>query len=72
MFFYQLTLLSINHMSMSYLSGIYVESRFPWLGAGAQKTLKKEENTQNKNEVKNEDNGKRRVQTKSNNNNKHL
>ena len=35
MFFYQLTLLSINHMSMSYLSGIYVESRFPWLGAGA-------------------------------------
>ena len=41
MFFYQLTLLSNNHILMSYLSGIYLESRFSWLWGRMQKTLRK-------------------------------
>ena len=40
-FFYQLTLLSNIHALMSYLSGIYLESWFSWLGGRVHKTLKK-------------------------------
>ena len=43
--FYRLTLLLNNHVLMSYLSGIYLESWFSWLRDGAQKTLKKRTNT---------------------------
>ena len=39
--FYQLTLVSINLVSLSYLSGLYLESWFSWLGGGMQKTLRK-------------------------------
>ena len=46
--FYQLTLLFNNHILMSYLIGIYLESWFSWLGGGVQKTLKNEENRQQK------------------------
>ena len=41
MFFSQLTLLSNNLVSTSYLSGIYIESWFSSLWEGVQKTLKK-------------------------------
>ena len=41
MFFYQLTLLSNNHVLMSCLIGTYLESSFSWLGGGVQKTSKK-------------------------------
>ena len=44
-----MTLLSNNQVLMSYLSSIFLESRFSWLGGGAQKTLKKEENRQKSN-----------------------
>ena len=39
--FYQLTLVSINLVLLSYLSGLYLESWFSWLGGGMQKTLRK-------------------------------
>ena len=39
--FYQLTLVSINLVSLSYLSGLYLELWFSWLGEGMQKTLRK-------------------------------
>ena len=39
--FSQLTLLSNNLVSTSYLSGIYIESWFSSLWEGVQKTLKK-------------------------------
>ena len=42
MVFYQLILLSNNLVLLSYLSCIYLESWFSWLGGGVQKTLKKE------------------------------
>ena len=48
MFVYQLTFLSNNLILMSYLSGIYLEWLFSWLGGGVQKTLKKEEKRQKK------------------------
>ena len=41
MFFSELTLLSNNLVLMSYLSGIYLESRFLRLWGGVQKTPKK-------------------------------
>ena len=41
MFLSQLTLFSNNRVLTSYLSGIYLESRFSWLWGGVQKTLKK-------------------------------
>ena len=44
MFFYQLTLISNNLVLMSYLSGIYLESCFPWLVGRIQKVLSEEEN----------------------------
>ena len=40
-FFYQLTVVSNNHVLVSYLSGIYLESWFYWLVGGLQKALKK-------------------------------
>ena len=71
MFFNQLTLLSNNLVLMPYLSGIYLDWWFSWLGAGVQKTLKKGENRQKKTS-KNEGKEKRRIQGKSNNSNEHL
>ena len=50
MFLSQLALLSNNLVLTSYLSGIYLESWFSWLWGGVQKTSKKEENRQKKNE----------------------
>ena len=46
MFFYQLTLPSNNLVLMSYLSGIYIESKLSWLVGEVQKKLKEEENRQ--------------------------
>ena len=40
-FFFQLALLSNNFVLASYLSGIYLESRFSWLCGEMQRTLKK-------------------------------
>ena len=39
MFFYQLTVLSNNHVLMSCLSGIYFKSWFYWQEGWVQKTL---------------------------------
>ena len=49
MSFYQLTLLSNNHVLMSCLIGTYLESRFLGYGEGCRKHLKKEEKRQKKN-----------------------
>ena len=70
-FFYQLTLLSNNLVLISYLSGIYLEWWFSWLGAGVQETLQKKK-TDRRKTLKNEEKEKQRVQGKSNNSNKHL
>ena len=47
--FYQFRLLSNNHVLISYLSGIYLESWFSWLRRGLQKAWEKKENRQKKN-----------------------
>ena len=57
---------------MSYLSGIYFESWFSWLGEGAQKTLGKRRKQTEEKHSKNEEKEERRIQGKSNNNNKRL
>ena len=54
---------------MSYLSVAYLESQFSWLLGGEQKTLKKRGKQA---EEKSEQEGKRRIRGKSDNNNKHL
>ena len=69
--FYQFTLLSNNHVLISYLSGIYLESWFSWLGRGLQKTWEKKK-TDRRKTLKNEEKEKWKIQGKSNNNNKHL
>ena len=48
MLFYQLTLLSNNHVLMSYLSGIYFESWFSWLREGVRKHWKKKKTDRRK------------------------
>ena len=72
MFFYQITLLSNNHVLMSYLSGIYLESWFSWLDGWVQKTLKKKKKTHKRKTLKNEEKEKRRIRGTLNNNNKHF
>ena len=56
---------------MSYLSGIYLKSRFSCLEGVVKKTLKKKKRRSRKN-LKNEQKEKRRIQGKPNNNNFNL
>ena len=57
---------------MSHLSGIYSESWFSWLGRGGTQNIEKKKKTDRRKTLKNEDKEKRRIQGKSNNNNKHV
>ena len=68
--FYKLTLLSNNLVLISYLSDNYLKSWFSWLWLGVQETLKKRREEKTKT-LKHEVKEKRRIQGKSNNNDKH-
>ena len=61
-----------NHVKLSCLIGIYLESWFSWLEGGVQKTLRKKEESRQNKTIENEEREKRRIQEKPNNNNKHL
>ena len=72
MFLYQLTLLPNNHLLMSFLSDIYLESRLSCLGVGIQKNIEKEEESRQKRNIGKWREKSLRMQKKSNNINKHF
>ena len=72
MLFYQLTLLSNNHVLMSYLTGIYFESWFSWLREGVRKHWKKKKTDRRKRLKKKRKTKPMNTKKLNNNNNKHL
>ena len=62
----------MNLVLMSYLSGIYLESWFSWLGGKGAENIKKKKKTVRRKTRKYCEKERRRIQEKSNNNNEDL